>query len=82
MARFYQPDLSTHLNRPFVQDGAGKLTRRSYWLGMSDRTVVQVMVDGIGTNLTNDEKRAHLGDIRRDHLIDQACIVEILRPEK
>ena len=27
---------------------------------MNDRTLVMVMVDGIGTHLTNDEKRAHL----------------------
>jgi hypothetical protein len=27
---------------------------------------------GIGANLTNDEKRAHLTDLKREHLIDQA----------
>ncbi len=27
-----------------------------------------VMVNGIGANLTNDEKRAHLIDLRREHL--------------
>jgi len=34
------------------------------------------MVNGIGKNLTNDEKRAHLADLRREHLIDQVCIQE------
>jgi len=40
------------------------------------------MNDGIGANLTNDEKRAHLTDLHRQHLIDQVCIQEILSPEK
>jgi hypothetical protein len=35
--------------------------------------LVMVMTQGIGANLTNDEKRAHLIDIRREHLIDQVC---------
>ena len=82
MTRFYQPDLSQDINSPFIRDGADKLIRRSYWLDMDDRTLVMVMVNGIGANLTNDEKRAHLADLRREHLIDQVCIQEILPPEK
>jgi len=82
MTRFYQPDLSQDINSPFIRDGADKLIRRSYWLDMDDRTLVMVMVKGIGANLTNDEKRAHLADLRREHLIDQVCIQEILPPEK
>ncbi len=49
---------------------------------MTDRTLVLVMVNGIGAHLTNDQKRAHLTDLKRDHLIDQVCIQEILPPEK
>jgi hypothetical protein len=82
MTRFYQPDLSQDINSPFIRDGADKLIRRSYWLDMDDRTLVMVMVNGIGANLTNDEKRAHLADLRREHLIDQVGIQEILPPEK
>jgi hypothetical protein len=82
MARFYQPDLSQNIDSPFIRDGANKLVRRSYWLDMDDRTLVIVMVNGIGANLTNDEKRAHLTDLRREHLIDQVCVHEILPPEK
>ena len=82
MARFYQPDLTTDPNSPFVRDAADKLVRRSYWLDMTDRTLVMVMTNGIGANLTNDDKRAHLNDLRRDHLIDQVCVQEILPPEK
>src|SRR6476619_5939535 len=81
MMRFFQPDLSTDLDSPFVRDGNDKLVRRSYWLDMNDRALVMVMVNGIGANLTNDEKRAHLLDLRREHLIDQVCIQEILQPE-
>ena len=55
---------------------------RSYWLDMTDRTLVMVMVNGIGAQLTNDEKRAHLIDLKRDHLVDQVCVQEILPPEK
>jgi hypothetical protein len=82
MTRFYQPDLSQDIDSPFMRDGADKLVRRSYWLDMDDRTLVMVMTKGIGTHLTNDEKRAHLTDLRREHLIDQVCVQEILPPEK
>jgi hypothetical protein len=82
MTRFYQPDLTESVDSPFVRDGANKLVRRSYWLDMNDRTLVLVMTQGIGAHLTNDEKRAHLADLRREHLIDQICVQEILPPEK
>ena len=82
MARLYQPDLSENIDSPFVRDGNDKLIRRSYWLDMNDRTLVIVMIHGIGAHLTNEEKRAHLADLRREHLIDQVCVQEILPPEK
>jgi hypothetical protein len=82
MPRFYDPDLTVNPDSPFVRDGDNKLVRRSYWMDMDDRTLVMVMVNGIGANLTNDEKRAHLTDLRRDHLIDQVCVQEILPPER
>jgi hypothetical protein len=40
------------------------------------------MTSGIGSLLTNDQKRAHLIDVRREHLIDRICIQEILPPER
>ena len=49
---------------------------------MNDRSLVLVMTQGIGANLTNDEKRAHLTDLKREHLIDQVFIQEFLPPEK
>jgi hypothetical protein len=49
---------------------------------MNDRTLVMVMTQGIGANLTNDEKRAHLSDLKRESLIDQVCTHEILAPER
>jgi hypothetical protein len=65
-----------------VRDAAGKLVRRSYWMDMTDQTLVLAMTRGVGANLTNDEKRAHLTDLRREHLIDQVCPQEILPPER
>jgi hypothetical protein len=82
MTRFYEPDLGANPDSPFARDASGKLIRRSYWLDMTDRTLVLVMVNGIGAHLTNDQKRAHLIDLKRDHLIDQVCVQEILPPEK
>jgi hypothetical protein len=82
MPRFYEPDLTVDPNSPFLRDASNKLVRRSYWMDMNDRTIVMVMTQGIGANLTNDEKRAHLIDLKREHLIDQVCTQEILPPEK
>jgi hypothetical protein len=82
MTRFYQPDLRQDINSPFIRDAADKLVRRSYWLDMNDRTLIMVMTNGIGANLTNDEKKEHLAVLRREHLIDQVCVQEILPPER
>ena len=82
MSRFYEPDLISNPDSPFIRDGNDKLVRRPYWLDMDDRTLVLVLTKGIGANLTNDEKRAHLADLRRGHLIDQVCVQEILPPER
>ncbi len=81
MANFYEPDLISNPDTPFVRDSNNKLVRRSYWLDMDDRTLVLVMTKGIGAHLTNDQKRAHLADLGRERLIDQVCIQEILPPE-
>ena len=82
MPRYYEPDLTVDPNSPFVRDAANKLVRRGYWMDMNDRILVMVMTQGIGANLTNDEKRAHLVDLKREHLIDQVCTQEILPPER
>ena len=81
MTRFYQPDLGSEPDSPFARDANDKLIRRGYWLDMNDRSLVLAMTQGLGANLTNDEKRAHLADLKREHLIDQVCIQEILPPE-
>jgi hypothetical protein len=80
--RFYEPDLGADPNSPFARDDSDKLVRRSYWLDMADSTLVLVLINGIGAHLTNDEKRAHLSDLKREHLIDRVCVQEILPPEK
>jgi hypothetical protein len=67
MSRFYEPDLGSEPDSPFARDAQNKLVRRSYWLDMNDRSLVMVMTNGIGAHLTNDEKRAHLTDLKREH---------------
>jgi len=81
MPRSYQPGLGANPNDPFARGEDGKLVRRGFWLDMSDRSLVLAMTQGIGAALTNDEKRAHLADIGREHLIDEVCVVEILPPK-
>ena len=39
------------------------------------------MNNGIGVNLTNEQKQLHLVDIGREHLVESVCIQEILPPE-
>ena len=82
MPEFYKPDLGANSDDPFARDGDGKLVRRGYWLDMSDRSIVMVMTNGIGAHLPNEQKRLHLDDIGRGHLIDDVCIQEVLPPEE
>jgi hypothetical protein len=79
---FFKPDLGANPDDPFARDIDGKLVRRSFWMDMSDRSLVLAMTAGVGHTLTASEKRAHLDDIGRSHLIDQICTQEILPPEK
>ena len=79
MTQFYQPPLDGR------EEGSVRTRRRrqarfrrSYWLDLSERSIVLIMTQGIGTRLTADEKRAHLIDIRRPHLIDTILAPEIL----
>jgi hypothetical protein len=81
MASYFDPDLGANPDNPFARGADGKLIRRSYWLDLPDQAVIMAMTQGIGAALTNEHKRAHLNDIRRDHLIDDICLVEILPPE-
>ncbi len=81
MSQFYRPDLGANPDDPFARDGDGKLVRRSFWLDMSDRSMILAMTGGVGAVLHNDQKRAHLRDVSREHLIDEVCVQEILPPE-
>ncbi|HCP01501.1 MAG: hypothetical protein CL573_07660 [Alphaproteobacteria bacterium] len=82
MSDFYSPDLGQNPDDPFARDAEGRLVRRSFWLDMSDKSVVMAMTQGVGADLANQHKRAHLDDISRGHLVDQICIQEILPPEE
>ena len=81
MSQFYIPDFDSSPDSPFARDADNKLVRRSFWLDMSDRSIVMALTQGIGAHLSNDQKRAHLADIRRQHLVDDICVQEILPPE-
>jgi hypothetical protein len=81
MTDFYKPDLGSSPDDPFARDGDGKLVRRGYWLDMSDRSLVLAMTTGIGAHVPNDQKRMHLVDLSREHLIDDVCVQEVLPPE-
>jgi hypothetical protein len=59
--RFHEPELTANPDRSFVRDASNKLVRRGYWTDMP------------GANLTNDGKRAHLIDLKREHVINQVC---------
>tara|TARA_B100001142_G_C14025358_1_gene535973 strand:+ start:368 stop:613 length:246 start_codon:yes stop_codon:yes gene_type:complete len=81
MAKFYEPDLGKDPENPFARDADGKLVRRSYWLDMGDRSIVLIMAQGLGSVLSNDQKRMHLDDIGRGHLKGDVCTIDILPPE-
>lgn len=81
MTQFYNPDLGANSNDPFARDADGKLVRRNFWLDMSNRSLVLAMTNGVGAHIPNEQKRAHLADLDRAHLIDDVCVQEILPPE-
>jgi hypothetical protein len=43
MRQFYQPDSGQDTDSPSARDGANKLVRRSYWLDMDDRTLINLI---------------------------------------
>ena len=78
---FYKPDYLKEINSTFARDGTNKLIRRSYWLDMPDQSLILLFTKVIGKDLTNEEKKNHLLDINREHLIDKICIQEVMPPE-
>lgn len=78
---FYKPDFSKDINSPFARDNDDKLVRRSFWLDLPDKSIVLLFTHGIGKDLTNEEKKNHLIDIKKEYLIDQVCIQEVISPE-
>lgn len=80
MPQFHSPDLGANPDSPFARDESGGLVRRGFWLGMSDRSLVLAMTQGVGAGLSAAEKRAHLGDIGRAHLVGEVCAQEVIPP--
>jgi hypothetical protein len=79
MPNYYEPDLATNHDDPFARGEDGKLVRRGFWLDMGDQSVVLAMTQGVGARLRGEEKRLHLIDIGREHLIDDV-VQEVLPP--
>ena len=82
MSKFYSPDLGANPEDPFARDVDGALVRRGYWLGLSDQSLVLAMTQGVGAHIPNDQKKQHLADIGRSHLVEDVCTQEVLPPEK
>ena len=81
MPDYYKPDLGLEPDNPFARDQDGKLVRRSYWMDLIDSSVVLAMTKGVGAYLTNDQKREHITDIKREHLIDEILTQEVSPPD-
>ena len=76
MANFYTPTVEDPPDDPFHRDADGKLVRRSYWLDLSDRSLVMVLNQGLGKKLSYQQKIAHLEDIGRAHLAAEMAEIE------
>ena len=81
MSKFYKPNYAYDPDSPFARDSNNKLIRKSYWLNLQDSSIVSLFNYGIGHKLTNDEKKNHLIDIKKEYLIEEVCIQEVLPPE-
>ena len=78
---FFKPNFSINPDSPFARDKDDKLIRKSFWLDLTDDSIVMLFNNGIGKDLTNEEKKNHLIDIKRESLIEQICVQEVLPPE-
>ena len=81
MKNFYVPNYAMDPNSPFARDSENKLVRKNYWYDLQDNFIITLFQTGIGAVLTNEEKKNHLIDIKREYLIDKVCVQEILPPE-
>ena len=81
MKKFYTPNYALDPNSPFASDSENNLVRKSYWYDLQDNSIISLFESGIGAVLTNEEKRNHLIDIKREYLIDKVCVQEVLPPE-
>jgi hypothetical protein len=69
MTRFYEPDLTSNPDDPFVRDASNKLVRRGYWMSLGRvKSLARMARHG---------KEQH----GSPYLIDQICVQEILPPE-
>ena len=57
MTDFYRPDYASNSNDPFARDSNGTLVRRGFWLDMTDKSLVLAMTVGVGSHLSNEQKK-------------------------
>ncbi len=79
---FFKPNYGINPDSPFARDINNQLVRKSYWSDMTDDAIILILTNGIGKILTNEEKRLHLKDIKRDSLLEKICVQEILPAEE
>jgi hypothetical protein len=82
MTRLYELDLTVNPNSPFVRDASNKLVRRAYWMDMTDPTFSDGHDERDRCKSDQRRKEGASTDLKREHLIDQVCVQEILPPEK
>ena len=80
--KYYKPNYGENPDSPFARDADEFLVRKNYWYDMTDETIILLFNNGIGKVLTNEEKILHLKDIKREYLIKEVCVQEILPAEK
>ncbi len=70
MNGFYEPDLTANPDSPFVRDASNKLVRRSYWMDMTEKTLVTVMTQGVRANLKGKSVVLSHSPLSRDQARD------------
>lgn len=81
MSEFYRPESTGFEEHPFARGPGNTLLRIDFWNAMTDQSIILAMTRGLGAELSNEHKRAHLEDIGRGHLIDQIVTQDVLPPE-
>ena len=52
---FYAPDFDSERASSFASNADNKMVGRSFWLDISDRSIVMALTQGIGAHPANDQ---------------------------